>query len=293
MITSQKNKKKLMLTIDVEDWFSSENLSGYIKRETWNNQQIRIEENVHNILKMLDDYSVKATFFCLGWITNKIPKLISEISNIGHEIASHGYHHKLIYNQKPDEFKLDIIKSKNQLEDITGIKVRGYRAPTFSITDWSLDILLELGFEYDSSLVLTNLHDRYGKIENNHNANPGDIFEIQPGLTEFSLPCIQFIGQSLPIGGGGYFRLLPFWAYHFAFKNVFRHKDFVFYFHPWEIDENQPRISQISYFNRFRQYIGLSSNDLKLRKLISYYKNNCVTLTQYNNEYRKTLNIGP
>ena len=141
---------------DLVDWFSSENLSGYIKRETWNNQQIRIEENVHNILKMLDDYSVKATFFCLGWITNKIPKLISEISNIGHEIASHGYHHKLIYNQKPDEFKLDIIKSKNQLEDITGIKVRGYRAPTFSITDWSLDILLELGFEYDSSLGLND-----------------------------------------------------------------------------------------------------------------------------------------
>ena len=108
MIASPKNEKKLMLTIDVEDWFNSENLSGYIKRESWENQQIRIEKNINNILIMLDDYSVKATFFCLGWITNKIPKLISEISDIGYEIASHSYHHKLIYHQKPDEFKLDI-----------------------------------------------------------------------------------------------------------------------------------------------------------------------------------------
>ena len=289
MIPSPNDEKKLMLTIDVEDWFWSENLSSYVKRDEWKNQQIRIEENIHKILKMLDDYSVKATFFCLGWITNKIPKLISEISDIGHEIASHGYHHKLIYHQKPDEFKLDVMKSKNQLETITGKKVLGYRAPTFSITDWSLDILLELGFEYDSSLVLTNVHDRYGKIENN-NANPGDIFEIQPGLTEFSLPCIQIFKQSIPIGGGGYFRLLPFWAYHFAFKKLFKHKDFVFYFHPWEIDENQPRIYQISYLSRFRQYVGLSSNDLKLRKFISYNKNNCVTLTHYNDEYKKSLN---
>jgi len=240
---------------------------------------------------MLDEYSVKATFFCLGWITNKIPKLISEISECGHEIASHGYHHKLIYSQKPNEFKLDIKKSKDQLENITGTKVRGYRAPTFSITDWAFNILIEQGFEYDSSLVLTNLHDRYGQLEDNHNATPGDIFEIKPGLTEFSLPCYKFLRQSIPIGGGGYFRLLPFWAYHFAYKKVYRDKDFVFYFHPWEIDKNQPRISQISILNRFRQYVGLGKNVTKLNKLINHYKNNCDTLANCNMEYRESLKL--
>ena len=259
-----------MLSFDVEDWFQVENLKQVIKREEWEGQKLRVIENTQKLLSILNNYGIKATFFVLGWIAEKVPQLIYQIHKLGHEIASHGYEHELINNLSRQEFRNDLIKSKRILEKITGQKILGYRAPSFSITDWAIDILYEEGFRYDSSLVQTFFHDRYGKIENINSKQNQGIIKIRNNFYEVPISFINFLNRDIPWGGGGYFRVLPYAIFKYGVNRILTSKKYyLFYFHPWEIDSFQPKIKNIKWSYKFRHYYGLNRAEDKLIKLLN------------------------
>lgn len=264
---------KNVLTIDVEDYFHVAALAKSISVNDWNNIACRIEKNTHLLLDLFDKYNARATFFILGWIAERYPEIVKEINNRGHEIASHGYSHQLIYKQTPEQFRTETIKSKQLLEDITGKAVKGYRAASYSITNkslWALDILYESGFQYDSSIFPVR-HDNYGipgsptgphvlKTSNGHT------------LIEYPLSTYKFLGQVLPVAGGGYFRLYPYWLSRFFYKSINKSvKPFVFYLHPWEIDPDQPRV-KASWFSEFRHYNNLDKCESRLRHLLNDFE---------------------
>ena len=231
----------------------------------------RIERNCENILSILDEFKVKATFFVLGWIAERHPILIRTIYNEGHEISSHGFHHQMIHRTNPkDSFKNDIMRTKIILEDITGKKVKGYRAPTFSINNtslWALDIIHEQGHLYDSSIFPIK-HDRYGIPDANrfpHIINLNGSGTIK----EFPPSTLRILGFNIPIGGGGYLRLLPvqFLTWGIRRINVFEKQPAIIYLHPWEFDPEQPKIpAKLS--SRLRHYINLDTTEKKLRHLM-------------------------
>ena len=264
------NNHFLIFTVDVEDWFQVENLKQAIKRDEWEGQKLRVIENTRKLLSILNNYRIKATFFVLGWIAEKVPHLIYEIHKSGHEIASHGYGHELINNLSLQEFRNDLIKSKNILEEITGQKILGYRAPSFSITDWAIDILYEEGFRYDSSLVQTFYHDRYGEIDNINSKQNQGIIKIRNDFYEVPISFINFLNRDIPWGGGGYFRVLPYAIFKYGVNRILRSKKYyLFYFHPWEIDSFQPKIKNIKWSYKFRHYYGLNRAEDKLIKLLN------------------------
>jgi len=249
------------MTIDVEDYFQVSALAEKISPEDWDRIPSRVERNTEDLLEIFSEHDVKATFFVLGWIAERYPDLIKKIDAEGHEIASHGYSHQLIYNQTPDIFREETRKSKEILEAITGKKVEGYRAASYSITpksSWALDILCELDFLYDSSLFPVK-HDRYGMPD----ANPHPHILKTPNgneIIEFSLTSIDFIGYRIPIAGGGYFRLFPYWLTKVLWDSFLK-KEAVpatFYLHPWEIDPGQPSVEGLSFLSKFRHYNNLS-----------------------------------
>lgn len=259
-----------ILSFDIEDWFQVENLKQAIKREEWDGQKLRVIRNTQRILNILDRYGVKASFFVLGWVAERVPQLIYEIHKLGHEIASHGYEHELINNLSRQEFRNDLIKSNKILEGIIGHKVFGYRAPSFSITDWAIDILYEEGFKYDSSLVQTFFHDRYGKIENIISKQNQGIIKIRNDFYEVPISFISFLNKDIPWGGGGYFRILPYAIFKYGVNRILRSKKYyLFYFHPWEIDSFQPKIKNIKWSYKFRHYYGLNRAEDKLIKLLN------------------------
>jgi polysaccharide deacetylase family protein (PEP-CTERM system associated) len=262
----------LILTIDVEDWFQVENMRGIYPPEKWELCESRVIDNIKKILELLGKYNVKATFFVLGWIAEKVPTLISKIYKRGHEIASHGYAHQLIHNQSPKEFAQDIKKSKTILENIIGARVIGYRAPSFSITEWAVDILKEMGYVYDSSYCPTSLHSRYGKLNSKAatvTCTKNGIFQFHNGLFEIPLPTLNIIKVSIPWGGGAYFRLIPYSIFKVGIRKITKkNKIFTFYFHPWEIDNEQPRIKNIKLNYKIRHYTGLKNSYNKLEKLL-------------------------
>lgn len=261
---------KLLLSFDIEDWFHVENLKQAINREEWDGQKLRVIGSTQRLLKLLDSYGFKATFFVLGWVAEKVPQLICEIHKLGHEIASHGYAHELIYKLTQSEFRKDVKKSKKILEEITGQKVLGYRAPSFSINDWAIDILHEEGFKYDSSLFQTFYHDRYGRIKNiNIKGNEG-IIEIRKNFFEIPISSINFLKKGIPWGGGGYFRILPYCVFKYGVQRILRRKKyFLFYFHCWEIDPLQPKIENIKFNYKIRHYCGLNKAEAKLKKFFN------------------------
>lgn len=260
------------ISIDVEDYFQVAALAESIDVSEWDNIDSRVEANTHRILDLFDHHNVKATHFVLGWVADRFPNLVREISSRGHEVASHGYSHQLIYDQTPEVFKQETEKSKKLLEDITGQAVIGYRAASYSITKnslWALDILAEAGFKYDSSIFPVH-HDRYGihgsprephllKTPNGHR------------LIEYPLSTYQVLGQTLPIAGGGYFRLYPYWLSRYFYRQLNKDsKSFVFYLHPWEVDPDQPKVD-VSWFSRFRHYNNLDQCENRLSKLLSEF----------------------
>jgi len=261
------------LTIDVEDYFQVNAFSRHIKREDWGNFPLRVADNTRRILAMLDEFNVKATFFILGWIAEREQGLVKEIRQQGHEIACHGYGHELIYAIGPERFREDIRRAKSVLEDIVGNKVSGYRAPSYSITDkstWALDILVEEGFSYDSS-IFPVYHDTYGlpdapRFPHLITCESGSIMEFP--LTTYPL---RFWNKEyrLPIAGGGYLRLFPasFLQWGIDSINNKEKQPAVLYFHPWEIDPGQPRIKS-GFKSTFRHYLNLHSTEAKLRKVI-------------------------
>lgn len=307
------------LTVDLEDYYMVSAFERVVTREDWGAHESRIERNTHRVLDMLSDATprlprqndqnalphvskqkpgVKATFFCLGWIAERYPHLIRDIVERGHEVASHSYDHKLIYEMTADDFREDVRRSKKILADITGREVIGYRAPSYSITEksfWALRILAEEGYRYDSSIFPIH-HDRYGipsapRFPFRVNLNDGfqaagtaipDFSHMQPWepgqdvsknrcLVEFPISTVQLFGMNVPVAGGGYMRLLPYQLMKRGLDKINNdeQRPFVFYIHPWELDPEQPRITGVPMLSRFRHYINLDETAVKMKSLLS------------------------
>ena len=261
------------LTIDVEDYFQVAALAEAVDYDDWASMEYRVEANTDRILSLFDEASVKATFFTLGWVAERSPEMVKRIAAAGHEVASHGYSHQLIYNQTPDVFREETIRSKKILEDIVQAPVTGYRAASYSITNesrWALDILAEQGFTWDSSIFPVH-HDRYGMPGTPrwpHRLTTDNGYE----LAEFPLSTLKFPGYTLPIAGGGYFRLFPYWFSRMGLGSINRQgKPFVFYLHPWEVDPGQPRLD-VKWFSRFRHYNNLDVCEQRLATLLSDFR---------------------
>ena len=261
------------LTVDVEDYFMVTAFASGIKFEDWPRYECRVERNTHRILELLAQYGVKGTFFVLGWVGENYRSLVRDIQAAGHEIACHGYNHRLIYDLTFDEFREDVRKAKITLEDITGAPVSGYRATSYSIikkTFWALDILAEEGFRYDSSIFPVH-HDLYGvpgaqRFFHTIKTGAGEIVEIPP--TTFTL-----LGQNIPVAGGGYFRLYPLRLTKAIIRriNEIEKKTAVIYVHPWEIDVDQPRL-QGGLLSKFRHYVNLRTTEPKLGDCMKEFK---------------------
>ena len=255
------------LSIDVEDYFQVSALAPHIARSEWERMPCRVERNVERILALLDESRSRATFFTLGWIAERYPALVRRIVACGHELASHGYAHLRATDQTPAEFLADIVRAKRLLEDLAGLPVRGYRAPSFSIgqhNPWAFDCIVEAGYEYSSS-VYPIRHDHYGMPD-----APRFAYPVREGLLEVPVSTASVLGANLPAGGGGYFRLLPYRVSRLLVRQINRAdgKPAVFYLHPWELDPGQPRIHGTTLRTRFRHYVNLHRTEARLRRLL-------------------------
>jgi polysaccharide deacetylase family protein (PEP-CTERM system associated) len=261
------------LTIDVEDYFHVAALAPSIPPETWGEREYRVERNTDRLLALLNEKSLRGTFYVLGWVADRSPALIRRIAQAGHEVACHGYSHQLIYRQSPEEFRAETLRAKGLLEDATGAAVVGYRAASFSITArslWALDVLIDAGFTYDSSIFPIR-HDRYGIP--GAAAEPGPV--VAPSgrtIVEFPMSAARFFGVRVPVSGGGYFRILPYWLTRAGLRqiNTQARIPFTFYLHPWEIDPGQPRF-KVKAFSRFRHYTNLHRCESRLRHLLDQF----------------------
>lgn len=262
---------KNIMTVDVEDYFQVSAFENIINRDDWDNLECRVKGNTLKIIELFDKYNVKATFFVLAWVAERYPELVREIVDKGHELANHGYDHKRITNMTREQFKEDLTRSKNILEDISGVRIKGYRAPSYSIvTDnlWAHEILAECGFQYSSSVYPVK-HDLYGI--------PGaPRFKYKTGfkdLIEIPISTIKKFGKNFPCGGGGFFRLYPYalskWAINTV--NIEDEQPCIFYFHPWEIDKDQPRQENLPIKTRVRHYLNLNKTERRLEKLLQAF----------------------
>jgi polysaccharide deacetylase family protein (PEP-CTERM system associated) len=268
--SDRPNSGMAAMSIDVEDWFHVENLKGAIPRAAWDRCELRVERNTMRILEILDGCRARATFFVLGWVGERCPGLVRTIAAAGHEIASHGYGHELVYSLQPGEFRDDILRSKNHLEDLTGKPVRGYRAPCFSITDWAVPILQEAGFRYDSSFVPTIAHDRYGRLNGMNAGMP--IVRLRDDFYEAGVSCVRMGRRGIPWGGGGYFRLVPYRAWCWGVRAILRSgSPYVFYLHPWEIDPGQPHVDGLAALARFRHRVNLDRCEERFASLVGAF----------------------
>ncbi|MGM0460798.1 MAG: XrtA system polysaccharide deacetylase [Fibrobacterota bacterium] len=255
------------LSIDLEDWFMVQNFAHRYSHRDWEHLELRVEENTARILTLFDEYNVKATFFVLGWLAERVPSIIAEIEHRGHEIASHGYGHGLVKHMGEEAFKNDLGRSLSILNKYAKTPVIGFRAPSFSIDpskDWIFDTLITAGITYDSSLFPVPFHPDYA-----NSGIPLEPYEIRDGLMEFPLTCIPVKGVNIPCAGGGYFRIFPYEWFRYGFKYCnARNRPAVFYLHPWEIDPHQPRVDSIPLLKRFRHYVNLNKTHERLRKLL-------------------------
>jgi polysaccharide deacetylase family protein (PEP-CTERM system associated) len=259
------------LTIDVEDYFQVSAFAPCIARTDWNKQECRVERNMDCILELLHGRNIQATFFMLGWIAERYPQLVRHIVDQGHELASHGYGHERATDQTEAEFFSDVHLSKLILEDLSGTLVQGYRAPSFSIGErnpWAFDGLLRAGYRYSSS-VYPIIHDHYGSPD-----SPRFAHEVRPGLLEVPITTLRVLNRNLPASGGGYFRLLPYALSRWMLRrvNVGEGESGVFYFHPWEIDTQQPKVPGISARTRFRHYINIDQMAGRLTRLLGDFR---------------------
>ena len=271
MTTGRPGSGQAALSIDVEDWFHTANLRGVIAREAWEECDLRVERNTMRMMEILDVCHARATFFVLGWVAEKCQQLVRRIAAAGHELASHGYGHDLVYSLRPSQFRTDVLRSKHYLEDLTGKRVRGYRAPCFSITDWAVPILQDVGFDYDSSVVPTIAHGRYGRLSGMQVGRP--IVLLRDGFYEVCISCIRLGKHAIPWGGGGYFRLVPYTLWLQGVHMILRSgMPYIFYIHPWEIDPGQPRVGAIKAASRFRQCVNLSRCEERFAALVGAFE---------------------
>jgi polysaccharide deacetylase family protein (PEP-CTERM system associated) len=255
------------MTIDVEDYFQVEAFASTIDRSDWESLPRRVESNTERLLQILAESGVEATFFILGWVAERHPQLVRRVVAGGHEVASHGSGHLRVDRQSPEEFRDDVRRSKRVLEDLGGVPVRGYRAPTFSIgggSKWAHTILVEEGYSYSSSVYPVK-HDLYGTPE-----APRTPFSPVPGMLEIPLISVRMLGVDMPASGGGYFRLLPYPVTRGLLNYARRvnRSPAVFYLHPWEIDPEQPRQQSAPWKSRFRHYLNLGRTEPRLRRLL-------------------------
>lgn len=262
------------MTVDVEDYYQVSGFESRIAFESWPRYESRVVGNTWRILELFHFYRVKATFFVLGWIAENYPQVVLAIRQEGHEIASHGYRHRLLYNMNPKEFREDTERAKGILEDLCGCRVVGYRAASYSIVEktlWALDILTDLGFQYDSS-IFPIYHDRYGI--------PGaDRFPFYYSVSEdrkileFPLSTVKIYGRNVPVAGGGYLRLLPYRFIRWGIRQINEKEgqSAIIYLHPWEIDPGQPKVRG-SWPSRFRHYINLDKTESRLKRLLGEFR---------------------
>lgn len=258
------------MSVDVEDYFQVSAFEAHIAKSQWDSLQHRVETNTSRILDIFAQHQVKATFFTLGWVAERYPQLVQRIVNEGHELASHGYEHIRVTEQTPEQFRADIKKTKQMLEDLGGQAVIGYRAASYSIVAsnlWALEVLEEEGYLYSSSIYPVK-HDLYGIP-----SAPRFAFtpENTQKLLEVPITTLKVLGRNLPCGGGGFFRLYPYqfskWAYQYL--NSVEKQPGIFYFHPWEIDPDQPRQQNLPLKSRFRHYLNLSRVENRLNNLLN------------------------
>ena len=302
----------ILLTFDVEDWFQVENLRPYCPPSTWDEYELRVERSTHLLLDLLDSVSLDArgsegvaafspqaslaspqapdssqgtphtkptaTFFILGWVAERLPGLVREIGNRGHEVASHGYGHKLCSQLGRQELRDDLSRSRKLLEDIAGIRVHGYRAPGFSAEDSVLELVRETGYTYDSSFNAIDFNPRCGHVDLSRAVRRDNAWEMPSGLVELPVSNLRFGSRSIPWGGGGYFRLYPLPLYTAGVKWILRREGgFTFYMHPWEMDPDQPRIAGPGPLARFRHYHNLDKAGAKLEGLLRSLRDRSIT----------------
>lgn len=260
------------MTVDVEDYFHVSVFDGLIPRHEWASMESRVCANTERILSIFDEEGITATFFVLGWVAERFPRLVRDIATRGHEIASHGFEHRLVYDMTPAAFREDVRRSKALLESAAGAPVLGYRAPSYSVTSrslWALDVLMEEGFVYDASIFPIH-HDRYGIP-----VSPRHPYVLQRGaaLVEAPASTVRWGPFNLPIAGGGYFRILPYAWTRWGIRrlNEVERLPAIFYLHPWEIDPDQPRLSA-SRLSRFRHYRNLGKTEDRLRCLVREFR---------------------
>ena len=257
-----------VMTVDVEDYFQVSAFEPYIRRDSWGRLECRVEPNVDRILQLFDRHGVKATFFTLGWIAERYPQMVRRMVAQGHELASHGWSHVRVTQQDQDAFRQDIVRTKALLEDVSGQEILGYRAASYSIGAdnlWALDVLRETGHLYSSSIYPIR-PDLYGMPE-------APRFAFRPsegGFLEFPVTTFRIANKNLPCGGGGWFRLVPYAGMRWAIRRVNRvdGESAIFYFHPWEIDPDQPRQAGIDAKTRFRHYLNLERMESRLDRLL-------------------------
>lgn len=256
------------LTCDVEDWFQVSAFEQLVPKDTWGERECRIPRNVDRVLELYNEAGVRGTFFTLGWVAEHHPEVVRRIADAGHEIASHGMQHIRVRDQSPDAFREDIVRTKRLLEDVSGKPVRGYRAASWSLdrnTPWAHRIMAESGYEYSSS-IYPIAHDHYGVPD-----APTAPFYVNPaGILEVPASTVRMFGHNLPAAGGGYFRLLPFAVSRALMRRIAETAGVpaVFYFHPWELDADQPRMQGISLKTRFRHYVNLRRFERRLARLL-------------------------
>lgn len=259
------------MSIDVEDYFQVSAFASYIRRDDWNALECRVERNVERILALLAERQVKATFFTLGWVAERYPQVVKAIVAGGHELASHGYGHERASDLAPAAFLEDISRAKQLLEDLGGVPVVGYRAPSFSIGKgnlWAFDLLRDAGYRYSSS-VYPIAHDHYGMPD-----SPRFAYPVREGLLEIPVTTLRLGSRNLPSSGGGYFRLLPYALSRWMIRRVNETdgEPAVFYFHPWEIDTEQPRVAGIDAKTRFRHYVNIPRTHDRIARLLGDFR---------------------
>jgi polysaccharide deacetylase family protein (PEP-CTERM system associated) len=261
------------MSVDVEDYFQVSAFDRIVDRSAWDRPESRVCANTERLLALFEASGIRATFFVLGWVAERFPGLVRRIAAGRHEIASHGYGHRLVYQLTPDEFRDDVRRARHLLEDIAGAGVYGYRAPSYSITQrslWALDVLIEEGYRYDTSIFPIH-HDRYGIP-----GAPRQVHVIDRGtgsIVEAPGSTVRCGRVNLPIAGGGYFRLLPYWWTRWGIDRLNRVERLpaIFYLHPWEIDPDQPRFA-VSPATRLRHYGNLAKTEKRLRRILADFR---------------------
>jgi len=268
-----QNKKIInAMTVDVEDYFQVSAFEPYINKNNWDSIEHRVEKNTHKILDTFAEFNNKATFFTLGWVAERYPQLIKRIIAEGHELACHGYEHIRVTEQTPAQFRADIVRTKNILEELGGQEIKGYRAASYSINSdnlWAHDVLAEEGFKYSSSVYPVK-HDLYGIPDAprfSYNPIEGSDF------LEIPITTVKIGQKNLPCGGGGFFRFYPYLLSKWAFHNINKAgQSAIFYCHPWEIDPKQPRQQGLSLKTRFRHYLNLTKMEQRIRYLLNDFQ---------------------